>query len=58
MLLPKLSFSYLDNFVALGKRDENCVGNLARNWVDESKQRINVENIVLAAQDQTDSKKS
>ena len=58
MLFPNLSFFYLDDFVVLDKRAQNCVGKSAENWVDESEQRTDVENVVLAAQDQTDSKKS
>jgi len=56
--LSKLSFFYLDDFVVIGKRAENCVGKSAGNWVDESEQRIDVKNVILAAQDQTGSKKS
>ena len=56
--LSKSVIFYQEDFVAVGKRVENCVGNSAKNWVEESEQRIDVENIVLAAQDQTDFKKS
>jgi len=63
---PNLSFSYLDDFFAdIGMRAENCVGKSAgnwvdfdENWVDDFEQYIDVETIVLAAQDQTDSKKN
>ena len=52
---PNLSFFYLDDFVVVGKRAEIV---LVSRWVDESEQRIDVKNVVLAAQDQTDPKKS
>ena len=63
---PNLSFSYLDDFVAdVGKCARNCVSTSAENWVDfdgnwvdEFKQHIDVETVVLAAQDQTDSQKN
>ena len=58
MLFSNLSFFYLDDFVAVGKQTKNCVSKSAENWVGESKQQIDVKNVVLGAQDQTDSKKS
>jgi len=61
-----LSFSYLDDFVTnVGKQVGNCIGKSAenwvdfdRNWVDKFEQHIDVETVVLATQDQTDSKKN
>jgi len=61
-----LPLSYLDDFVAdIGKRAENCVGKSIENlvdsdgnWVDGFEQCTDMEAIVLAAQDQTGSKKS
>ena len=41
----------MDDFVAVGKQAENCVGKSAENWADVSEQRTDVENVVLAAQD-------
>ena len=36
MLFPNLSFFYLDGFVVVvGKWDENFIGKLVGNWVDE-----------------------
>ena len=63
---PNLSFSYLDDFVAdEGKQARNYVGKSAKNLVDfvengvnEIEQHIDVKTVVLAAQDQTDSKKN
>ena len=66
LFFPNLTLSYLDDFVAdIGKRAGNCVGKLTENlvdfdgnWVDVFEQCTDVEAVVLAAQDQTDSKKN
>ena len=63
---PNLILFYLDDFVAdVGKRAGNFVGMLIENlvdfngnWVDEFEQCTDVETVVLAAQNQTDSKKN
>jgi len=60
-----MTFSYLDDFVVdVGMLAGNCVGKSTENfvdfdgnWVDGFEQCTDMEAVVLAAQDQTDSKK-
>jgi len=65
IILSKSDIFYLDDFVAdVGKWGGSCVGKLVENlvdsdenWVDVFEQYTGVEVVVLAVQDQTDSKK-
>jgi len=63
---PNLTLSYLDDFVAdvckwagicVHTSTENLI-DFDENWVDRFEQCTNVEAVVLAAQDQTNSKKN